>query len=533
MKKILLGLAAIATVIVLSSAIYAAGKDATGEEIKLYLGETKVLSVNSPSRIVIGNPSVVDVAEVGDDFITLNPKSLGTTTFVFWDNFGEQSYRLRVLAEDVQDIKSRIDRLLKELNLPDVYTKAAETEGKVLLLGEVRTAEDSSRIELALGPLKEKVTNLIKVQEQAIVDIDVQVLELSNDATKTLGFTMPTSISASETPGRFPKALGSSMDAIFHVFNWPRSSFSATVNLLVQEGKARILSQPRLACLSGKEAELMVGGEKPIFTTSVDVTAGASTDVEYKEYGIKLKFKPTVVDNKKIHLALNVDVSELQSAEFIGLESDRTAQAYPLTRRNVSTELYLDDGQTMAIGGLIKRKNEEDVNRTAFLSDIPILGALFRKRTTKGGGGAGERGDVELFITLTPTIVAGKAAPADSVVSPAGSGRAVESRPVALDDDISPELKDYIRTVQLKIINAVYYPQEAKDLGWEGNVNLILRLASNGSLKDARIAQSSGYKLLDDTTLDVVRQQSPYPPFPSQVELQELKIQVPVIYRRQ
>jgi pilus assembly protein CpaC len=519
--------------------------DSGAEEMKLYMEEVKVIPVSTPTRVMIGNPAVADVVRVSEEGITLAPKGPGSTSLVFWDSFGEHSYRIIVLAEDINAIKARVDNVIKELDLPKVYTKAVETEGRVLILGEVKTTQDRDRLDLALGPLKEKTTNLLAVKEEALVDIDVQVLELNEDATKELGIQWPNSLQLAtdaDANGElwYVDVSESSPEAtrwsnIWKITQWSRTNFAWKINFLAHEGKARILSQPRLTCLSGKEAELLVGGEKPIFTTSTVVGGGKSTSVEYKEYGIKLKIKPTVSPGNKISLALNIEVSELQSVEYLGSAEAFTASAYPLTKRNISTEIYLDDGQTLAIGGLIKQKQEEDVQKFPFLSDIPILGALFRTRTTNIGGGAGERGNTELFVTLTPTIVAGKesAPEKDATVSPpAKTSLPAETKPLAAGENIPPELSDYIKAVQLKILNAVYYPKEAKELGWEGTVNLLLRLASDGTLKDARVLQSSGYKLLDEAALDVVQKEAPYPAFPNQAKLKELRVQVPIAYRK-
>ncbi|MCX5704149.1 MAG: TonB family protein, partial [Candidatus Omnitrophica bacterium] len=330
------------------------------------------------------------------------------------------------------------------------------------------------------------------------------------------------------SPGIAP-TVGTKWSNLFKVLNLSRNAFTWTLYALAQEGKARILSRPRLACQSGKEEELLVGGEKPVFTTEVASTTGTSgTDVEYKEYGIKVKIKPTITEDRRIKLALNAEISEVGTAEFIGATADRTAQAYPLTKRNVSTELYLNDGQTMAIGGLIKQKSEEDISKTPGLGDIPILGMFFRKRQTKAGGGSGERGNVELFITLTPTIVpkeipAVKAAPPEKISLPKAVSGEIEAKPTLID---------YAKLVQAKIFKAIYYPKPAKDAGWEGIVKMDLNISSSGQLKEVKITQSSGYKVLDDAAQEVAGKQAPYPPFPPQIDSQELWVEVPIVYKK-
>jgi len=506
--------------------------DEREEELRLFLGEMKVISVSNPTRIVIGNPNIADVTDVTTNEITISPKAVGSTSLVFWDSFGEQSYRVRVFAEDWNEIKRRIDNLLKELNFPEVYTQTVEDEGKVLLLGRVKNAQDRERISVILESLKDKIIDLIVVREESsVVEIDVQVFELSRDASKTLGFTMPDSITVAEPAA---ETIRGTMGSIFRVLQWPRTAtFTATLDALVQEGKAKILSRPRLACQSGKEAEMLVGGEKPIFKTEVASGGGTGTNVEYKEFGIKLKIKPTVSEENRIKLALNVEVSEALAAETIGSftaegkVTQTTAKAYPLSKRTASTELFLMDGQTMAIGGLIKQKTEEDIRKTPLLADIPILGLLFRKKTTKIGGGQGERGNVELFITLTPKIV--------SNIEAAGQGKketGSKLAPYPMREQGLPEpIAGYAKVIQRRILENLTYPDSAKEAGFQGTVKLSLHLSYQGELLQAILKESSGYKILDDQAISAAEDIVSYPPFPSSIEQNELWIDVPIVYK--
>jgi len=383
-----------------------------GLEQILYMGEIKAVDVDSPERVVVGNPAVADVISVSAQEIMVAGKGSGATNLIWWDDFGEHHLRLRVFTEDMGEIKFRIDSLIKELNLPNVFTRTADSEGKVLLLGSVKTNEDMDRIKTALGLLFSRTTNLIKIdEEKAIIELDVEVLEVNKDGTRTLGMNWldsTTGAIALTEPSRFPTRLAGVPDSLIRVTEWTHTSLGATLNLLVQEGKARILSRPKLACQSGKEAELLVGGEKPIMTTQSGGDNGDSTSVEYKEYGIKLKMAPVLTAEGKIKLALNVEVSDVGTAEVLGTATETTARAYPLTKRATSTQLYLNDGQTLAISGLIKQKTEEDLQKLPWLGDIPVLGMFFRSRSTKQGGGSGERGDTELVIMITPVVIKDK-----------------------------------------------------------------------------------------------------------------------------
>ncbi|MFA5177563.1 MAG: TonB family protein [Candidatus Omnitrophota bacterium] len=515
--------------------------DDNSELLKLYMGEVKVLSASTPSRIVIGNPSVADVTNVTKNSITLTPKSAGTTTLVFWDNFGEQSYRLKVFSEDINNAKSRVDNLLSKLNLPEVYSQAAEDEGKVLILGRVKSSQDRERVFTILGGLKNKIVDLVQVkEEESLLDIDVQILELNKDATSTLGFSWPGSVTLTEVGSPALAAAGTGWGTVFKVSNIGRSvagtanPFTLKLDALVQEGKARILSRPRITCQSGKEAELLVGGEQPIFTTQIAATTGSSgTSVEYKEFGIKLKIKPTLTAEKRIKLSLNVEVSDIGTVQTIGSTgggtTTTTAQAYPLSRRSAVTELYLDDGQTMAIGGLIKKKSEEDIRKTPFLSNIPVLGAIFRQKTTKEGGGSASRGDTELFIVLTPRIayLEQEKFPQPKTkdeVQPQELEKAQEEPPVE-------SVTQYAGIVQERVLSSFTYPQELKESGEQGTVKLRLHIAHTGELMDVVVVEPSGYQLLDDQAVSMAKNITSYPPFPVSIEDQELWIDIPVTFQ--
>jgi type II secretory pathway component GspD/PulD (secretin) len=217
---------------------------------------------------------------------------------------------------------------------------------------------------------------------------------------------------------------------------------------LIQEGKARILSRPRLSCQSGKEAKLVVGGEVPVLSgsitpgtsgsSSVGATTGAT--VEYKEYGVILNIKPRLEESGRIHLNLDVNVSEVGDPV-----STSYALAYTMTKRTATTELFLNDGQTMALGGLIKKKSSEDLRRMPWLSDIPVLGMFFRQRTTKEGwkSDTDKVNDTELFITLTPRLV-GQAEKSQNELKPL---RAVADIPSLGDDKIKDPVLKYSKMV--------------------------------------------------------------------------------------
>ncbi|MFA5287117.1 MAG: TonB family protein [Candidatus Omnitrophota bacterium] len=497
------------------------------EEIKIYMGTAHVISVNKPMRIAIGNPNIADVAQVSNAEMTIVPKAAGDTTLVFWDNFGEQSYTIKVFSENTEELKVRIDKAIAKLNLSGISTKAEDEEGKVFLLGQFNTIADKDRAFLAMGPLKEKVVDLTSIREdEAVVEIDVQVLELNKGSSEKLGFTWPGTMTITELTGAAISAGGTTWGKLFNLGNLGRGAFNLTLDALVKEGKARILSRPRLSCLSGKEAKLLVGGEVPILSSSVTGggipgTTATPGSIEYKEYGIKLNIKPTVKENGRIYVNLGVEVSEVGTAV-----STSYALAYPFTKRTANTELYLDDGQTMAIGGLIKQKSEEDLRKFPWLADVPVLGLFFRSRETKTGKGSETRDDSELFITLTPKIVSEKKA-----VNKITTGAKTETKRPAIDEASLDPVVRYSQVVQMRILENITYPVAGKGAGFQGTAKLGLKLSYKGELLGAKVISSSGYKILDDNALKTARSIPSYPPFPPAIGSEDLWIEVPIAYK--
>jgi pilus assembly protein CpaC len=503
--------------LIFSNFIFAEGIE---EELTLYVGEVKVFSVDTPTRIAIGKPEVVDVTSAKEKEIELVAKSAGTTNFIFWDKWGEHAFRIHVFAEDLGPIQERIDNFIKELNLKKVYTKPIESEGKIMLLGEVRTFEDKERLLSALGPLKEKIIDLIKVREEKLVEIDVQVLELTKEASESLGFSWPGNLTITEQ--NYPTgASPTKFSTLFRVEYFSRSNFLWTIDFLQRQRKLNVLSRPRLVCLSGKEAELLVGGEVPTFTATVSSTGTTTGEVEYKEFGIKLKIRPTVTENDKIQLSLNTEVSEIGS-----VESTTYARAYPLTKRTASTELYLDDGETIAIGGLIKQKSDVNIQKVPWLAEIPVLGLFFRHKSISEST---PQQDTELFITITPTIIKGKEVSLEKLEE---KKPAVEIKPIEETGLLPQELKNYISAVQSKISKYIQYPVEAKGTGWYGTTKLGIFITSEGKIKDIEVVQSSGYNLLDEAAKSAIKKASPFPPFPKELKLKELRIEIPITYHQ-
>ncbi|MCM8782811.1 MAG: TonB family protein, partial [Candidatus Omnitrophica bacterium] len=209
----------------------------------------------------------------------------------------------------------------------------------------------------------------------------------------------------------------------------------------------------------------------------------------------------------------------------------------------VATELVLKDGQILAIGGLVKQKSEEAIRRVPFLSNIPLLGLFFRQKTTRIGGGRGSLEDTELFITLIPNILKEKPVEeskeevleSQQIIKPLSPSQLEENIPEekSLVSEERRPIDTYISLVKDKISEYAYYPLQAKKAGWEGVVVLNISILKNGRLKDIYVKESCGYKILDESAVNAVKKAEPFPYLPKELGLEELNIEIPVIYRHE
>ncbi len=169
--------------------------------------------------------------------------------------------------------------------------------------------------------------------------------------------------------------------------------WAAFFDLLKQQGLGRILAEPNLVATSGQEASFLAGGEFPI-----PVPSGLGTiSIEYKKYGVGLVFTPTVLDNNKVSLRINPEVSELDFTS----QTTVVVQGFvvPALRvRRTSTTVEMKDGQTLAMAGLLSDQHRTIVNKYPLVGDLPVLGTLFRSKNF-------QKSETELVILVTPHLV--------------------------------------------------------------------------------------------------------------------------------
>ncbi len=520
--------------------------------MELILGDLQTISVNGLTRISVTDPDIADISDAQADKVMLLGKKPGKTIVFLWDAAGKRSINVSVVREDLGMIKTRVHKILEKSGIKGITLDESSDEGKVVASGTL-SAEDKTELDKDLEPYGDSVLNLVKVAvNEDLVQVDMQITELNTTMTQNLGVEWGTTNGdlALKYPETLPATNGKPED-FFKIGDFNRtSSLQATINAIVAHGKGRVLSKPRLVVLSGKEASFLVGGEIPIKSTSLSATGGVSTEnVTFKQYGVNLTITPTV-RNGKIDVLLNVEISDP-----IGGTSSGSDTAF--TTRTAQTNLFLDNGQTIVLAGLIKHNDGENVKEVPFLGRIPIVGLLFRSRNSDPNS------DTELVIILTPTILKDKKFADKQVVMPTAGERGLDkeimgryeqeplrvgpNKPMTTTVTPTPVMnppmpaaampgiisQPYAQMIQAKISNAISYPYEALQNNWQGTVKLKLRILRDGTLATSAVSESSGHDVFDQDALNTAKIVAPYPAFPGDMAGEDLMVVVPIVYSQE
>ena len=506
------------------------------DQIKLYLGQPAMVSAYNPKRVAVARPEIADVASVSNSEVIIQPKSVGITSLTVWDDYGQQDYQLKVLSEDLTQVKLQADSLIRELNLPNIRTKISEAEGKIILLGETEDINQKERLLSALGSIKDKLLDLAVVKEERnLVRIDMQILEMDRTDTQKLGFDHKDSTLLSDGAS---KAMNK-ITEMFATSKWTRAALDTTINHLVSVGKVKILSKPKLVCLSGKEAEFTAGGQYPIISTTVTATAGtSSSSTTFKDFGITMKIKPVVKDEEDIQISISNEITEIDSSVTV------SGSTPAFSTRNTKTELYLKNEQSLVMSGLIKNTETNTVEKFPGLAEIPVLGMLFRSKNFQNK-------QTELVIILTPSIEEGspvfkKKDRLEKKDLGEISGRQRYPERVLVEaPDADEEAVNYLAEEPAPKEGIAHYLEEikaqaasslvssrtaAREFGYTGTLKLRLRIFSDGTLKDISVLSSSGSELVDSSAIFAIKNLAPFPSFPLSVERKEISLDIPVVF---
>ena len=408
MAQVLLAMLILAITCATATADWPSADNSPVKRLNLMAGKSLVLKSLQPAkRISIANPEIADFVLISPTEVYITAKTVGSTNMTLWQkNGGYQVFDLSV-GFDVSELKLQLNEILPE----EKDLRVTATQNSITLSGRVSNAANLSRV-LTLAQSyapKGKVNNLVEVRGVQQVMLEVRVAEMQRSIGKQMGvnfnyLTQSGKFGVSQLGGltsnsytieddgqlKLETLISSSVNAFLR-FSTGGADWTGFIDALKSDGLVKVLAEPTLIALSGNEASFLAGGEFPIPVPQGD----GDITIDYREFGVLLKFTPTVLSDHKINIRVTPEVSELDFSTAIQFEGFVTPG---LTKRTAETVIELADGQSFAIAGLLQETSNDAISKFPLLGDIPVLGALFRSRSF-------QRNETELIIIATPHLV--------------------------------------------------------------------------------------------------------------------------------
>ncbi len=403
-------------------------------DMSMPLYKSRIVTVEQPTgRVAVGNPDVADIVVISPTQLYVLAKDIGTTNLLFWgrDNRLLGSVNLEV-AHDLDGLKSKLHQLMPSEAI-EVYSaqRSIILKGRASnvlamnaavriaegYLAQIQTAKKAQQFEQEEQSRREdksvgSVINLIEIGGSQQVMLQVKVAEIQRTELKRLSMNFTAlwfgsdgtlgAINGGGTmlpDGDFlPNPFRIINQGFFGTFVDDNFRFNLALDAAKENGLAKILAEPTLTTLTGQEAEFLSGGEFPIPVPQGGVTGGIT--IEFKPYGVGLKFVPVVLSDGRINLKINVSVSELTGQNSVILSDENVSLSTfvpSLRQRSATSTVELGDGQSMGIAGLLDDTLRESVTKFPGLGSIPVLGTLFRSSDY-------QKGQTELVIMVTPHL---------------------------------------------------------------------------------------------------------------------------------
>ncbi|MGH9682727.1 MAG: type II and III secretion system protein family protein [Candidatus Acidiferrales bacterium] len=384
------------------------------QELHLLVGRSLVIT--SPTRIKrvsIADPTIAEAVVVSPYQVLLNGKTPGGVSLILWDE-SDQSQSFEVSVDiDVLSLTQKIHEVF-----PNEPVQVETSKNVVMLSGQVSSAAVADKILEVVKATTPKVTSLMEVpiappgeillevkfadvDKSAITQLGINILSLpgaKNIGTiSTQQFAPPVLQSSSSTGTGSSISTQFALSDLLNIFIFrPDINLAATIKALQEKNILQILAEPNLLTASGKDASFLAGGEfpYPVVQSSGGGSLPAIT-IQFKEFGVRLNFTPTLLPDGLIHLKVKPEVSALDFSNAL------TIQGFvipALSTRRVESEMDLRDGQSFAIAGLVDNRVTETFEKVPGLGDIPVLGKLFQSKNLN-------KSKDELLVVVTPRIV--------------------------------------------------------------------------------------------------------------------------------
>jgi pilus assembly protein CpaC len=400
--------------------------------VVLTLFKSKTFHLDKPfATAVVGSPDIADVLPMSDHSLYVLGKKIGTTNVSVYD----QSMKLA----GVVDVEVAIDaRSLEQKINSSTGTRGihvSSMNGQVVLSGEATNAVSAERavaVAKALSP--SGIVNAMSIGTSQQVLLKVRFIEASRDAGRALGVnwfggnaagtagintgqggftnstpnnTQPGGLPLFQTLGTLAGVSSQPFGVVLaHLVNGG-TNIDVLVTALENKGLARNLAEPNLMALSGDTAQFLAGGEFPVPIAASSANGLVTPTIEFKPFGVRLSFTPTVLANGVINLRIAPEVSELDFANAVTISGTTIPS---LVKRDAVTTVELRDGQSFAIAGLLQSTDLRNRNQVPWLGSVPVLGALFSSQSYT-------KHETDLVVIVTPHLVQ-PAAPGQVLATP-------------------------------------------------------------------------------------------------------------------
>lgn len=395
--------------LLLAAAMLSFGSACAAEPVEVSLNESKYMAASGITRLAVGNPAIADVQLLSSGDFLLVGKKAGTTSLIVWSDGGRRTeYTVYVAGND----RGMASAIQDAIGYPKVHVQMMKD--RVMLRGKVENQyEHDIALKIAglyTGGDDSSVIDLLEMEHPSQIRLEAQIIEINSDYTKNLGIqywsqTPGSNSSSGSSTGNSNSGITVGTAGLFYGgedFSSTRkhggwlgshvANVNVTLQALINEGKARILSRPSITTMSGKTANILIGGRIPIPVSD----GNGNVSIDWHEYGVKLNIEPVVDSEDKITSKVHAEVSTLDYSHGVKIDSFSVPG---IATREAESEVNVRSGMTMAIGGLINSEDAKIVSKIPLLGDLPIIGRFFRHTSNT-------RDKREVIILITPTLVA-------------------------------------------------------------------------------------------------------------------------------
>lgn len=381
--------------------------------VNVLVGQSRVINFDRPvGRFSVSNPEIAEAVLVTPDQVLVNGKAFGQVNFIAWEQSGGEYLVFDVY---VRGNLSLIDSQIRAL-FPKDDIRLSQANGSVVISGNVSDPQTSGQVDAVVQAAGFKTVNMLSspVKNALQVQLQVRVAEVNRNKLRDYG-TSFTALPQGGTGGYInsgggPSSLGevstgpagalleSVLSPALNLFIFNRQiNTGAMLRVLRTQGAFRELAEPNLIAMDGQQASFLAGGEfpVPVVQNGGGSGSGVAMTIVFKEYGVRLNFKPTILDEDHIRLELEPEVSTIDFANGVKFNGFVIPG---LRTRRAKTGVELRDGQSFALAGLLDNSETKTFSKIPIVSDIPVLGSLFKSKNF-------QKNETELMFIVTAQLV--------------------------------------------------------------------------------------------------------------------------------